>query len=564
MQRCASINPRLVRKGLPLLLALALFTSSCDEPQQRPPTPPPWEALTQTRPTTLWLAQNDYPLGSVWARTATSGWVEVSEDVLWESSEPDILRVENARAQTQGAGHARLTARIGDLQASRWVRVLDQAPTALAVWPSQLSLVSGSQHALSLVASSPAGPIQARALVTWSSSAPDVASVDPQGARVLAHAPGRATIYAQLSGVRARIEVTVEDAAAQRLDIEPVLTTIPISSALALHARALVDGTTHDVTHTARWSTSDARVARVVGTTLYTYTPGDVVLSASGLGQERSVKLTVREEPIEALELTPASLTFTPGNTASIRAIARIDGGQLELTQSAQWEAQQPLESGHLWGAGELYAPTSGTSRVVASFGGKSAQVVALIEPPDALPDQTLKLDPSTLSLPLGTSFPVEARRADTAALLTAHATWWSEDPSVAFVGVDALNRGRVRAVGPGLTTIWARWGDALARMDVRVTRAALTRIELTPQAANVPIGYRGQYSATGIFDDGSSLYITQEVTWDSDSPQTVHVHNAPGRQGRSVAQSEGPTTVRASWRGVSGVTSVEVSPGRE
>lgn len=561
MTRRSSRHSCLALRGL--FCVTALTVSACTDPDPTAPAPPPaWEALIHARPHTLWLAQRDVDPAPVWARTATSGWIDVSDEVTWESDDPQVLSITGDGARAHSRGQTRLTARLRDLSASRWITVTDDALDALSMWPRALTLIPGSRHPLSLVATSSAGPLQARDVVTWSSSAPEVASVDPASAHVLAHAPGRATIYAQADGARARLEVNVEAAALERLDIEPVLTTLPPSSALSVRASALIkDAGAHDVTHSVRWSTSDARVARVVDAVLYTYEPGQVVLSASGVGGQRSVTVTVREQSIDALELAPDSITFAPGHTMALRAIATVAGGQLELTHSAQWRAQRPMETGHFWGAGELYSPSPTTSRVVASFGGAAAQVVALVEPPEALPEGVFKLDPSTLTLPAGASFPVEARRTDDASRLTAQATWWSEDPGVAFVGVGPLERGKLRAVSPGRTTIWARWGGATARMEVDVTDAALARIELTPLAARVPVGYRGQYSATGVFDDGSSLYITQEVTWDSSAPQTVHVHNTPGRQGRSVAQEPGTATITASWRGVRGSTVITVNP---
>ena len=550
-----------VFRGLFVLFGSLLLVQACADSTPEPPPEAPWEEIVLARPVSVWPVGRSDALTGVFGRRDASGWTSLDTQLEWESSAPQVLSVEGAQARALSPGQARLTARLGALSASGWVRVVDlpEASVSLAVWPVQVMLIPGSRRALWSVASAAGEHVDAREMVQWETSDAQVATVDPQTSHVLAHAPGRATLQAQVAGARAQVEVVVREGEVQQLDIEPVIDTLPPKSALALRASALLGGTAYDVTHTTRWGADAPQVASVQGAMLHTSGPGEVALSATYGGSSQRSKIAVAQGAVEAVELIPEAVSWGPEQAIALRAVATLNGGQLDLTQSATWQADDPLSSGRFEWAGMIYGPQAATARVVASFGGKSAQVVALVEPPEPLEAQALELDPAALTLPAGTSFPVELRRVDPAKRLSAQAVWWSEDPKIAFVGMDPSNKGRVRAVSPGRTVVWAKWGQATVSMQVEVTDAALTRIELTPQAARVPIGYRGQYSATGVFDDGSSLYITQEVTWLSDAPRILHVHNTPSRQGQSVARSVGDATVRALWRGVEGATSVEV-----
>jgi uncharacterized protein YjdB len=98
------------------------------------------------------------------------------------------------------------------------------------------------------------------------------------------------------------------------------------------------------------------------------------------------------------------------------------------------------------------------------------------------------------------------------------------------------------------------------ATATVTVTSATLTSLEVTPGSASIATGSSRQFQAAGIFSDGSSQDLTQNVAWASSNTQVATISNDPGTQGLATAQSVGQTTITASFAGQSDSAQVTVS----
>lgn len=85
---------------------------------------------------------------------------------------------------------------------------------------------------------------------------------------------------------------------------------------------------------------------------------------------------------------------------------------------------------------------------------------------------------------------------------------------------------------------------------------ATLTAIVVTPVSDSIPKGLKKQFTATGIYSDGTSHDITHFVTWSS----TPEIVVAIDSNGTAVGISEGMGTVVATQSGVSGDTEITVT----
>jgi len=83
-----------------------------------------------------------------------------------------------------------------------------------------------------------------------------------------------------------------------------------------------------------------------------------------------------------------------------------------------------------------------------------------------------------------------------------------------------------------------------------------LTAIVVTPARDSIPKGLKKQFTATGVYSDGSSHDITTFVTWSSTSEMVVKIDS----DGMAVGISEGTGTVVAFLNGVSGDTEILVT----
>ena len=146
---------------------------------------------------------------------------------------------------------------------------------------------------------------------------------------------------------------------------------------------------------------------------------------------------------------------------------------------------------------------------------------------------------------------------------LTGQVTWASSASTVAAVSNPVGSNGLVTAAGVGSTTVSATSGNVTGTTTLTVTAATLVSIEVTPPAAIVANGLTREFNATGVFSDNSTQDITTQVTWASSNVAVATVSNAAGFMGFATAVGAGTSTIAATSGGVTGSTTLTVTPAR-
>jgi len=135
-------------------------------------------------------------------------------------------------------------------------------------------------------------------LVTWTSSAPQVASVS-RGGRVTAQSGGNATITAQLGALQGNATIEVDASQLTSIQITPPIATIPQQTGVAFVAvGTFADGNTQNLTTAVLWTASPASVATIsdLPGTMGRATglePGTATITALFDGQVGTATLTV-------------------------------------------------------------------------------------------------------------------------------------------------------------------------------------------------------------------------------------------------------------------------------
>ena len=144
------------------------------------------------------------------AITAVGGYEVTGRTVTWSSADPGVAVVNGSGVATAVAdGHARIVASVDGASDTAAIIVV-QTIASLDVTPAVPRLASiGETLQLTAAASDARGNAMPPQAVTWSSSAPEVASVDRLSGVVTAIANGIATITAAAGGGRGIAEVTV-------------------------------------------------------------------------------------------------------------------------------------------------------------------------------------------------------------------------------------------------------------------------------------------------------------------------------------------------------------------
>ena len=138
---------------------------------------------------------------------------------------------------------------------------------------------------------------------------------------------------------------------------------------------------------------------------------------------------------------------------------------------------------------------------------------------------------------------------------------WTSSDTQVAAIDPST---GEATTRMKGSTTIEALLNyenksisdnaDLIVKMPVPVSLSVLPSAEVQPAGGSV------QYTASLIYDDGSSEIVTRNVTWTSGDDEIAFVSNATGSKGLASALSLGITSISANHEsGLNGQASLDV-----
>ncbi len=494
---------------------------------------------------------------------------ELSRAATWSiEGDPQVATVADAGLlEAVAPGSVELVARYGAFEVRAPITVRPERAVALAMYPPSITLGVYGQAQLSVDATLDDG---SRRDVTreasWTTTDASIVSVDQSG-EVIARAPGTAEVVATIQGVEARSRVLVTNASLRDVTVEPFEAVLGVGIERQLRAIARYnDGTSAEVTRAASWSLSsrgaldlfdDDRPGRVRA-----LAAGAAVARAELAGFTGLASLTVTDAELVRVEVTPSEVWMGEGQSQQFRAQAFwADGANADVTGSATWTSDSDavrVDTGD-WARGRATAARLGGATITAQVGLVRGEAIVTVT--DERPDE-LTISPPVLTLPVATSLPLEATATyppERERRVTEQASWTSSNPLIATVQNTPGFEGRVRALQPGNVTITASYLGREATMELTVSSATLTEILITPEDAALPVGSTNQYSATGIFSDGTSVYITREATWGVDDTQIARAFNGPGAEGEVQTIGPGTTRVTASYMGQLGEATLDV-----
>ncbi len=402
------------------------------------------------------------------------------------------------------------------------------------------------------------------ASVTWASTNPTVASVDPTGAGVTV-GPGRATVSARLGMLMGSTDVTVTSATLVSIAVNGLISTLPVGGTVGLRATGTFsDGSTADVTTAVTWATSAPTVAGVSNApgsqgTVTGLASGTATVTATLAGITGSATVTVTATTLTSIRVTPANPTLPARIRVRFTATATYsDGTSADVTARVAWASTDPTVV-PIARTGDAITFGPGTATITATLGGVTGSSTVTVSSARLT---GIALAPTSLPLPLrGTgTFTVTGTFDDgTTADLTATAFFFSTNRAVANVSNAPGSQGAVTGTAAGTAVVIARVGSFTAMGGVTVTAAALTAITVTPATVALSVGGTQSLRALGTFSDGSSADVTTLVTWTSSALGTASVSNAPGSQGTVTGNAAGAATVTATLGAVTGTSTVTV-----
>ena len=524
-----------------------------------------------------------------------------------------------------------ITAALNGVQGTATLTVTAPVLVAIMVRPATATIIVGDTQAYTVRGVYANGTTGALTGVSWSSSSTGVATIAAGGgggggggATATGVGPGTTTITATYTTAGG---TSLTDTATLTVNAVVVKTPIgirlsPASATIQVNGTQpytvnvdYSDGTTAAVAAGVTLTTSNPAVAAVAGggrggggLLVNGVGPGTATITATyatgGQTFTDTATLTVASippPPQVGLYITPSLASVNVNGTQQFQAHATFsDGTETVVTNTAtcSWTTSDGSiatittagggRGGFGGGGGLATGVAAGSVTINATYGGFSATAALTVTSPPVV--KSLVILPATATIHVGQDQPFTATAFysdGTSATVTGAATWTSSDATVAVMSVAGGGRGGFPGGGVlggatatglaiGTATVSASYtenGVTLTGTAVlTVTDPPLLSLEITPTNPTVSLLSPNQaFVATAIFTDYSTRNVTAAATWSSSDGTVAVVSNAGGTIGRATGLKAGPSTITASYGGMSAsttltvvakkVTSIQVTP---
>lgn len=486
---------------------------------------------------------------------------DVSTTSTWSTDTPAAATVSGTGLVTAVApGTAQVQAQVGSLTAASTVNVSSATLVSVAIQTGSSPLVTGSSQQFTLVGTFSDGSQQNLSSgATWTSSNGAVATVSTMGL-VNGVSMGSVQISATFLGQTATTaNLAVGAAQPVSLQITPASPSFAAGTVQMFHVIATyTDGSTQDVTASARFTSSNPGVVRLDGNGAATgIRPGSAQLTVTFAGLSATTQtVTVTNATLVSLAVTPPNPQFALGTTQQFTVIGTFsDGSTQNLTTTAVWASSNPAVL-TINGNGLATSVSTGSAQVSATLNGVIANSGSVQVTPATLVSISLMPTHPTVAAGTDVQVTVVGHFSDgTTQDLTGSATFTSSDTTVLTAGTNGLLHG----VSAGSATLTLTVNGVSQASTITVSNATLVSLAISP-ANPVPFakGTSEQFTVTGTFSDGSTQDLSSSATWTSSDASVVTVDS----HGSALGAGVGSATISVSYQGQTATSGgVQVTP---
>ncbi|MDR6554258.1 Ig-like domain-containing protein [Paenibacillus qinlingensis] len=382
---------------------------------------------------------------------------DLDNEVIWTSSNKDIVEVRDGVITGIATGAATVTAEYGTRKATIQVSVGELKTLTI----SQEKLIMKKGETATLTAEAVYTDDDKKPVTTdviWTSSNTKAATVDKGVVKAIAS--GETTITAQLDNKTVTIPVKVDMASELKANVASLVFDLNETRLIRITA---TDDNDADipVTEGIEWKSSNTSIATVSKGLVTPVARGKATITATYGG--KSVSVPVEIGLIDGLTIDKSYFVTKSGLQTQLKLTATLsDGTTKDVTENATWKvASYKLGTVE---KGLFTATASGKTTITGSFGGKTVSVPVEI---DTL--KYLKTNVVKLTLKEGETAKVEAIATYTDGSeddVTKPALWTTSN----IMNADVKD-GVIKATGKGTARITITYGNMRTTVQVTVTK---------------------------------------------------------------------------------------------
>lgn len=314
--------------------------------------------------------------------------------VTFSSSRTSVATVSSDGEVTARAeGEAVITATADGVSDKVTVKVSPVPLAQLTLSPSSFALRVGESRTITATLRDASGAVVTGRTVSWSSSAPLVASVDPSG-KVTGLVPGAAVITARVDGIEASAGVTVGLVPVRSVSVSPGSAAMIVGDRQAFTATATDENGQPATGRTIIWSSSNTGVAAVSSTGEVIATgAGSATITASVEGVQGTASVTVTPAPVAGVSISPGSAELDVGGTRQLTATVTDSRGNVVTGRTVAWSSSNTAVA-TVSGSGLVTAVGGGEASIAATVDGVSgtAAITVIAPPPTPGPAAQLRV----------------------------------------------------------------------------------------------------------------------------------------------------------------------------
>ncbi len=309
------------------------------------------------------------------------------------------------------------------------------------------------------------------------------------------------------------------------------------------------NGTSIDVSAQVTWTSSNTSVATVNSSGLaLALKPGATTITAAYGSTSGDTTLTVTSASLSSIFVTHDNPSLPLGFNLQFTATGVFsDGTSFDMTTQATWTSSNNSVA-TVDATGIVRGIALGTVTITATLGEILRTTTIMVTRATLTSVSLSPSNPSIPGEPMGITqqFTAIGAFSDGTNLdISSQVAWNSSSLSVATINGSGL----ATSVAPGISIISATYQVISGSTHLTVTSATLTSISVTPVNSKVEQGITQQYTAIGIYSDGTNQDITSQVTWRSDNISVARVNST----GLVTTVAPGTATISASSGNTSG-----------